>query len=356
MQNGSTYGTYTAADIERYLAGKLSPAERHAMEKAALEDPFLADALEGYGYTNSPSADLASIRQRFAAGQKRRRYALMPALRVAAVLLLLAGGTWLVYQTLRTDTPGIARETAPLPGATQTDSGSFAPPSTMQSETDATIALDPTPQQKTETPRAAPVQRNTLMTTDDNDLVVEPTPPATMQQAKEVAAPPARPEESRLGNRMATTSSRELAEEGRKEKAGTGGDSLTGLVIVMKPLPDSTPVAVVGFNARTKVAARKEAHFEELEPAEGWASFNQYLALNLREPSGWKEQEPRGIVELSFDINPSGEPVNIRVERSLCSSCDQEAVRLLKQGPKWKKASRKAKVSIEFRNGAPVND
>jgi hypothetical protein len=39
---------YTAEDILEYLSGKLSPSEMHAMEKAALDDPFLAEAMEGY--------------------------------------------------------------------------------------------------------------------------------------------------------------------------------------------------------------------------------------------------------------------------------------------------------------------
>lgn len=34
-------------DIERYLSGGMTPAEMHALERAALSDPFLADALEG---------------------------------------------------------------------------------------------------------------------------------------------------------------------------------------------------------------------------------------------------------------------------------------------------------------------
>src|SRR3954465_8519565 len=38
---------YSAADLQRYVQGKLSAAEMHAMEKAALDDPFLADAIEG---------------------------------------------------------------------------------------------------------------------------------------------------------------------------------------------------------------------------------------------------------------------------------------------------------------------
>src|SRR5688572_3494580 len=38
---------YSVADIQRYVQGKLSAREMHAMEKAALDDPFLADAIEG---------------------------------------------------------------------------------------------------------------------------------------------------------------------------------------------------------------------------------------------------------------------------------------------------------------------
>ena len=39
---------YTAGDIEKYLSGKLLQLEMHAMEKAALDDPFLGEAMEGY--------------------------------------------------------------------------------------------------------------------------------------------------------------------------------------------------------------------------------------------------------------------------------------------------------------------
>jgi hypothetical protein len=48
-------------------------------------------------------------------------------------------------------------------------------------------------------------------------------------------------------------------------------------------------------------------------------------------------------------VNDVGEPVNIKVEKSLCAQCDDEAIRLLKQGPKWKKKkNKKGKVTIRF--------
>jgi hypothetical protein len=39
---------YNAEDMHRYFSGKMNAAEMHAMEKAALNDPLLADAMEGY--------------------------------------------------------------------------------------------------------------------------------------------------------------------------------------------------------------------------------------------------------------------------------------------------------------------
>ncbi len=48
MAESSTHINYTFEDIQRYLQGKMSAAEMHNIEKSALQDPFLADAIEGY--------------------------------------------------------------------------------------------------------------------------------------------------------------------------------------------------------------------------------------------------------------------------------------------------------------------
>ena len=48
MLNDNTHINYSKADIEKYLQGKMSASEMHALEKAALQDPFLADAIEGF--------------------------------------------------------------------------------------------------------------------------------------------------------------------------------------------------------------------------------------------------------------------------------------------------------------------
>ncbi|HEU4471807.1 MAG TPA: TonB family protein, partial [Flavisolibacter sp.] len=89
---------------------------------------------------------------------------------------------------------------------------------------------------------------------------------------------------------------------------------------------------------------------DSLEPAKGWAHFDDYVASNLKTPEEFKTKRPlSGEVELAFDVNKNGEPVNITVVKSLCNECDEEAIRLLKEGPKWKKNKKgKGKVTIRF--------
>ena len=91
---------------------------------------------------------------------------------------------------------------------------------------------------------------------------------------------------------------------------------------------------------------------EEPEPADGWSNYDTYLANNLNIPDTYKNKQAEGgEVELSFEVNQLGEPINIKVVRSLCEVCDKEAIRLLKEGPKWKrkaKNGKRTKVTIPF--------
>ncbi|MES1223729.1 MAG: hypothetical protein ABUT20_50000, partial [Bacteroidota bacterium] len=95
---------YTAADIEKYHRGELSAADMHAMEKAALDDPFLADAMEGYDVQHSElkiqnaGPDINDLRKRLAERIEEKKDA--PVIKfswwkVAAVILLIIGAGWL---------------------------------------------------------------------------------------------------------------------------------------------------------------------------------------------------------------------------------------------------------------------
>ncbi len=95
--------TYTAADFARYHAGTMPVAEMHALEKAALEDPFLTDALEGYAYSESPEKDIAELRELLAEKRKKKKAFSIASLagnkwwRVAALFIIVFGVGYLFY-------------------------------------------------------------------------------------------------------------------------------------------------------------------------------------------------------------------------------------------------------------------
>ena len=95
---------YSAKEIQLYHEGKMTSGQRHAIEKAALEDPFLADAIEGFTYTTTPEADIIELEKRLERKQGKTKvisiYSLNAKwLRIAAFFLLLAGCGWLIYET-----------------------------------------------------------------------------------------------------------------------------------------------------------------------------------------------------------------------------------------------------------------
>lgn len=98
---------YSAADIQRYLAGELSPADMHALELAALDDPFLADAIEGMQQSlaqkdktpiDTGLQELQRRLQERVAGEDRRQSAPVVAFRwwqvAAAAAVIIIGSIW----------------------------------------------------------------------------------------------------------------------------------------------------------------------------------------------------------------------------------------------------------------------
>src|SRR5579875_1801801 len=102
---------FTAQDIERYYSGKMAAQEMHGLEKAALDDPFLADALEGYQFATTPVEDIQKIKERLQKKTEEKKAIPLKQytwLKVAAVLFLIAGGSWLMVKMLSTENKSVA--------------------------------------------------------------------------------------------------------------------------------------------------------------------------------------------------------------------------------------------------------
>jgi len=81
------------------------------------------------------------------------------------------------------------------------------------------------------------------------------------------------------------------------------------------------------------------------EFAGGLEKFGAYLSKNIRYPAVARENNTQGRVICTFVVEKDGSLTDIKVVRGIGSGCDEEAVRVLKNSPKWKPG---------IQNGRPV--
>jgi TonB family protein len=85
----------------------------------------------------------------------------------------------------------------------------------------------------------------------------------------------------------------------------------------------------------------------DAEPVNGWAAFDEYLEKNKSTIAG---QPNTGHVVVSFQVNKKGTLSDFKVEQSLSKAYDDEAIRLISQGPSWKLLKgRKARITVMVR-------
>lgn len=412
---------YTSEDIRRYHAGAMSPAEMHAMEKAALEDPFLADALEGFVYSKDMNAELASLRNTLqektdrkvvAMPVRRKNYGWM---RIAALFIVFAAAGWVIFRMNTGGEKELAIQKAPagtMADQKQTETtvdnnSSFdstandtyvpapedetvaaaspdrlnnsvyknrpivIPPLTATDDLSATtnnydiadsvVTITTNPVASTETVVSAKAQQNTYSyTTKTNTINGYVTD--ERNNAIPFASVIARNNRGTLTDNNGrfqlnvpdTVSFVDVNAPGYESRNINVKEDKEQSQIVLKENSDKLDEVVLARDKRADVAGRKQAakptitEIGELEPVGGWSEYNSYLADKLNAPNNYRKKTPSGVVELSFDVDAEGNPVNITVEKSLCASCDKEAIRLLKDGPKWKKQEGKGKITIRF--------
>jgi len=399
-QNKNHIKTYTAKDIERYHKGGMSAAEMHALEKSALDDPFLSDALEGYTYTKTPAGDLDEIRTRLGEAQKKAKVIPISKnrfqwMKVAASVLVLAAAGWFFYYLSNDPKNDIALSDGPTSQPLEKQDKPLAPG----------VPQDSTVENSQTTSSDVAIIKQTVLEKDieaAKETTGEDQTPSNNSRSRDVAATdshyfrnnvafrnqasgPSQPRMNFFNGRVVDANNRGLSnatilmENNRAITTDNKGQftiaaakdsvldatvNVSGyrseqlklandepITVVMKRSDAPLTEVVVLGNDKTKKAssAKRQVIADTLEPAEGWVVFDDYINEKLRSKTDPQIKSASGEVELSFEINKNGEPVNITVERSLCEKCDEEAKRLLKEGPKWKKKkNKKGKVTIKF--------
>lgn len=116
----------------------------------------------------------------------------------------------------------------------------------------------------------------------------------------------------------------------------------------------SVPAVVNEAKEETIMASKASARMSNStvlspEPINGWEKFEEYVLLNNRLI---KNNKPIGkSVQLSFKVNEKNRPDDIKILNGLTKLENDEAIRLLKNGPDWKvvpNLTESVVVSINF--------
>jgi outer membrane biosynthesis protein TonB len=462
MAKEQNINTFTAGDIERYHKGLMSPKERHALEKAALDDRLLADALEGYAQVKSNvHEDLTELRGRLKERiEKTRtepvllRRASISWWKVAAMIVIVIGAGLLVYQlAFVRKNAGIAEDKSDAAtNAVGNDSVNLSKAPTRTAESNKKIdslsfglvneekqKVERTPGLAVKEDESALVDKKKDTDADGVDEVIDkqtikipPSGPIPLAESNNDNASNAAPKleepvakSRRSDNAPVVTEDVRYRQVESKQKSaanaapinqgitnqfnvfrgrvtdnnnnalpfsnitnlndnvGTYSDARGNFVLTSPDSVLNVQIRSLGFettNAQllptiqenniqlegdNSITAQvldtvkrntnrpRDSHMtlEEPEPADGWNNYDVYLANNLKTPESFKAKQKSGTVELVFDVDNKGEPYNIVVKKSLCESCDKEAIRLIKEGPKWKrkfKKAGKATVTVSF--------
>ena len=111
-------------------------------------------------------------------------------------------------------------------------------------------------------------------------------------------------------------------------------------------------VVVVGYGSQSKgsitgaVASLKMSGTPQ--PTIGRKAFRKYLKESLVHPSDKDCARAKGKVILTFRVDKEGRPQDITVKKGLCASADEEAIRLIEEGPDWTMGEEPVEISIRF--------
>jgi len=452
MNEDKNHINYSAADIEKYHRGELSPAAMHAMERAALDDPFLADAMEGYmvasGKNSMTKDDIPELKQRLAeriAEKDRTPVIGFAWWKVAAVVFLLLGGAWFyIALNSKERTAGIAQtqqKNEKQPSSTgKADSQAslyHAADTIAVHEDELAVSKKHAVSDKTnsthignkksandavaaELSSSAGAKNNEANQTETKEAAETGRELAKAFSKKDSLDPAPVVARSEV-NKNATTFGADKKQEARPERIigaapgiGIASNSFNGAVVDQfnKPVANATvqvptlnkafvtdnngyfsfkapdtalnvsiasigfeqqnarlnnnvafnqvtlkpanqnlnEVVVIGYGTQKGSAFRRKTkdfsvNVLDAEPSVDWNTYTGYLEKNKRVRDETKDIH--GDVVVSFVINNKNELTNFKIEKSLQTQLDAEAIRLIKEGPSWKLLKgKKAKASV----------
>ena len=374
-----------------YIRGLRKGKEAHRLEKESMQDPFLADAMDGYNQVEGNHEQrIEKLRMQVSAhsAKKKNTYAITWSIAACLVIGFGISSYFLFLKKSMTDEVFIAEESVPakLPEATTpatpTNPATPAAPVTPRAdkkEMSASAVIEPMMEealeQTTELQEVAATMDTSESASDKKMRMakVVTIPNSNIIQGKvtdEKGEPIIGANVAYKGTNIGTITNMNgefslVKKEGKKQLTAQfiGYDpveipvdtSQTMLIAMNENKQTLNEVVVVGYGTNknkksTTVVTAKEQADKDItpQPVIGKRKYQKYLKENLVRPTDEKCAQVKGKVVLTFLVNKEGRPFYIKVKESLCESSDKEAIRLIQEGPDWIYGNKSVEITVKF--------
>lgn len=338
--------------IWRYLQGEQKGKAANRLEREALSDPFLYEALEGFGeVTGNHEQVVRELERRLQPGVgERRRWKAVSRLLVAASILLVGGvAVWLLAGREEQEYEQ-AVVVAQMPKTDSTDrlavvvAAAVAPESESIAEQEL-VGNRKVPGTELKERKMVPEGKTGVKKMEEGEgIQADAAGIEEDRQPEEDAAQAKDRVEDRLAKRLQQAEGQVTPP--RAKPRANSGIRIRGISPVSQQPPRKDkaeqPKEVVIAYDTDRRGKRKPKSVASLatdwnKKAEGsltWRQrFEQYVSDSLRYPEVAGANGIEGNVKLSVRLNKRGRPSRIKVMQMLTPECDREAVRLVEFYP-----------------------
>jgi outer membrane biosynthesis protein TonB len=401
----------------------MNAAEMHDFEQAMMDDPMLADAVDGFQSFAGKSVvadDLAELKERLDERNKKSGGIIIGSFRqwmsIAAGLIILLSTSVVLYRIFyqsdeNKSSPAVAevitKKDTVVQIPTAVDSQTVAlnekqVPAVLPSTTKPVLKNEPIKESKPAVQKDNTIVANEQRAMNDQSVAGATTPAPAMNEMKqkenvsiektEVKKETADVQLNKFIGKVVDENNQPMAFANIREKKsgiGTYADANGNFTLISADSILNVETKYAGYfvtsaqiksNQLQKIVLKDEAvianaptqeklyernknrpsamktevnESDYTEPFDGWQKYNIYVANNLRTDLFKDKIQTTETkqVEISFDVNPDGSIANLKVERSNCNTCNSEAIRLLKEGPKWKSKTGKkerSRYTVQF--------
>lgn len=329
-----------------YIRGNRKGKEAHRLEQESMKDSFLSDALDGYQEVDGNHEEkINRLRMQVSKRSVKSRAMYAVVWSIASCLVIGIGISlyFLFMKQHTTEELFLTKEQSQLT--------IFAP----------TLPQEKSSVAKDKDGKADSAQDMASRQAGKRDILAKSKPVAssqtdiilTVSAVKEDAAFEVMQEEAK---QVADTESNA---ESKAQKAiqlsneiKINGAERKATVAQAEPMmirgTGSTKFNQADFKAFIEKLPKKEVDKMTPKPTIGMRKYKKYLNKNLIRPTDETCKDVQGEVSVIFFVNADGQPHSFTVTSGLCESADKEAIRLIKEGPKWTSGLLPVEITVKF--------